>query len=73
MEKLEELRILLEELEGKSKILDNQTKRLFNLHNHYYPKQQEWGVHCAACRGRVLRKMRLFYESEIKKNTEENE
>ena len=67
MEKLEELGKLLEELEGKSKIMDQQTKKLFNLHNFFFPKSQEWGVHCASCRGRVYKKMLEFYRNENEK------
>ena len=69
MEPMEELRILLQELEGKQKIFDYQTKKLFNLHNLFFPHQQEWGVSCGACRGRVYKKMLEFYENEIKKKT----
>jgi len=67
MEQLEELGKLLNELEGKSKIMDAQTKKLFNLHNFFFPKNQEWGVHCASCRGRVYKKMLEFYRNENEK------
>jgi len=64
MDKLEELGKLLSELEGKEKIMDAQTKLLFNLHNFFFPNQQEWGVHCAGCRGRVYKKMKEYYNAQ---------
>jgi hypothetical protein len=64
MDKLEELGKLLSELEGKEKIMDAQTKLLFNLHNFFFPSQQEWGVHCAGCRGRVYKKMKEYYNAQ---------
>jgi hypothetical protein len=66
LEKLGELGKLLSELEGKEKIMDAQTKLLFNLHNFFFPNQQEWGVHCAGCRGRVFKKMKQYYDDQIK-------
>lgn len=67
MDKMEELKKLLEELDGKQRIKDHQTKKLFNLHNFFFPKQQEWGTSCASCRSRIYKKMLEFYANEIQK------
>ena len=67
MNELDELGQLLNELEGKEKIMDAQTKKLFNLHNFFFPNQQEYGTHCGSCRGRVYKKMLEFYRNENEK------
>lgn len=65
----QELNDLMSELEGKEKILDHQTRKLFNLHNEHYKDIQEWTVSCAACRKRVYTRMKSLWESSIKNKT----
>ena len=65
-----ELNELMKELEGKDKILDGQTRRLFNLNNLYYPDLLEYTVSCPSCRSRVYNRMKNHWENFIKnKNT----
>ena len=58
----ERLDELMRELEGKDKILDHQTRLLFNLNNHFFPDLQEWTVSCPACRSRVYNRLKTFWE-----------
>jgi hypothetical protein len=60
-EYLEKLDILMKELEGKDKILEEQTSRLFNLNNVIFPDLQEYNRSCPACRERVYHRMRNWW------------
>jgi hypothetical protein len=63
MDILEELRVLLEELEGKDKITANQTERLFNIHNQIFIHSREHGRSCGSCRSRVYNRMKTYYKN----------
>ena len=63
-----QLKQLMIELEGKDKILDHQTRLLFNLNNTYFPDLVEWTVSCPACRTRVYNRMKKHWEDNIKTN-----
>jgi hypothetical protein len=60
-EYLERLDCLMRELEGKDKILEEQTSRLFNLNNVIFPDLQEYNRSCPACRERVYNRMRNWW------------
>lgn len=60
MDLKERIEALIAELEGKEKITDEQTRRMFNLHNEAYPKNPEYTVSCGACRKRVWGKIKAW-------------
>ena len=63
MDILEELRVLLEELEGKDKITSTKTDRMFNLHNQIFIHSREHGRSCGSCRSRVYQRMKTYYKN----------
>jgi hypothetical protein len=62
IEKLIELKNLLEELEGKDKANPEQLTKLFNLHNYFNPRSVEYGKHCPSCVARVYRNINTIYQ-----------
>lgn len=62
IEKIIELKNLLEELEGKDKATPEQLTKLFNLHNYFNPRNAEYGKHCPSCVARVYRNIKHIYE-----------
>jgi hypothetical protein len=70
MDTLKEIKRLLDELEGKNKILAEQTTRMFNLHNTVFPKQLEYGKSCSSCRNRVYKKLQNYYNIQIQNGNE---
>lgn len=66
-ENFDKLEVLLKELEGKEKILDQQTTLLFNIHNYFYPNKMEYGKSCGGCRQRVYKRMIQFYNENKEK------
>jgi len=64
----EQLDNLMKELEGKDKILDHQTRLLFNINNIIFPDLQEYTVSCPACRSRVYNRMKTYWEKNKKAN-----
>jgi hypothetical protein len=64
----QELQILLQELEGKTKATTVQLVQLFNLHNIFYPKNLEYAKHCTPCVVRVLKRCKAIlnkYKDEL--------
>lgn len=61
MELIEQLKVLLEELEGKNTINKEQTDRLFNIHNLIFPNIKEYGRSCVSCRSRVYNRLKNYY------------
>jgi hypothetical protein len=61
MELLEQLKTLLEELEGKNTINKEQTDRMFNLNNTIFPNVKEHGRTCVTCRSRVYNRLKNYY------------
>jgi hypothetical protein len=57
------LEAIVKSMEGKSMIQGWQTEEMFTLHNYYYPKQRETGKSCPPCRGRVVARMRVLWET----------
>lgn len=57
----DDINTLMLELEGKDKILEEQTTRLFNLNNQLFPDLKEWNRSCPACRERVYKRMREWW------------
>jgi hypothetical protein len=57
-----ELRELIEALEGKDKILTEQTRLLYKLNNHFYPELKEHNMGCSACRERIYKRMKSHWE-----------
>lgn len=58
---------LMNELEGKDKILAHQTDLLYKLHNELYPHLKEYNVSCGSCRERVYNRVREFWLSQKQK------
>ena len=54
---------LIEDLEGKSRIMSHQTDILFNLHNKQYPDIKEFGKSCTSCRERVYNRMKNWHKN----------
>jgi hypothetical protein len=50
------------ELEGKDKIMDEQTTRLFNLNNNLFKDIPEYNRSCPACRERVYNRLKTYWE-----------
>jgi hypothetical protein len=64
MDLLEQLKELLDELAvGGNKITNNQTDRLFNIHNQIFINNKEHGRSCGTCRSRVYNKMKTYYNN----------
>lgn len=61
-----ELHDLMMELEGKDKILTEQTTRLFNINNTLFPDCKEWTKGCPACRERVYNRLKSYWENNIR-------
>lgn len=61
MELIEQLKTLLEELEGKNTINKEQTDRMFNLNNTIFPNIKEHGRTCTTCRSRVYNRLKNYY------------
>jgi hypothetical protein len=57
---------LMRELEGKDKVADHQTRRMFNLNNIIYPDILEYTVSCGSCRGRVYNRLKKYWQENIK-------
>jgi hypothetical protein len=53
---------LLQQLEGKSKATSEQLTLMFNLHNYFNPKHQEYAKFCNSCVARVYRNIKVIYE-----------
>jgi len=64
-DKVEAIRALLGELEGKDKIDAEQCTRLFNLHNYFFKDIQEHNRSCPACRERVYKRMKEFAKNNL--------
>jgi len=56
-----ELNELMLALEGKDKILAEQTRLLYRLNNHYYPDLKEHNMGCASCRERIYKRMKQHW------------
>lgn len=54
------LEALMKELHGKVNGTADQIKRLFDLHNEYFPNK-ETGRSCSTCRARVYNRMKALY------------
>lgn len=54
---------LMTSLEGKDKIMAEQTRLLYRLNNHYYPDLKEHNMGCASCRERIYKRMRQHWEA----------
>ncbi len=67
MEKWDELVALMLELEGKDRILEEQTTRMFNLHNIIFPHILEYNKSCPACRERVYNRLKKYWLENEKK------
>lgn len=63
-----DLDLLMNELEGKDKILAHQTDLLYLIHNEIYPDLKEWNKSCGSCRERVYLRMRDYWLSQKQKN-----
>lgn len=57
-----ELKKLLAELAITQNGNKEQIKQLFDLHNHFYPNQKDYGMACGSCRARVYNKMIELYK-----------
>lgn len=58
-----ELNELMTALEGKDKIMTEQTRLLYRLNNHYYPDLKEYNMGCASCRERVYNRMKQHWNN----------
>jgi hypothetical protein len=58
MELLDQLKTLLEELEGKNTISKAQTDTMFNIHNLIFPNIKEHGRTCTTCKSRVYNRLK---------------
>jgi hypothetical protein len=58
-----ELNELMTALDGKEKILSEQTRLLYKLNNHYYPELKEYNMGCSACRERIYKRMKQHWEN----------
>lgn len=63
-----DLDLLMNDLEGKDKILAHQTDLLYLIHNEIYPDLKEWNKSCGSCRERVYLRMRDYWLSQKQKN-----
>lgn len=54
----EQLRVLLMDLDGKSKASPEQLVLMFNLHNVFYPQTPEYSKHCPSCVIRVYKRLK---------------
>ncbi len=58
----QELNDLMIALEGKDKIMAEQTRLLYRLNNHYYPDLKEHNMACSSCRERIYKRMKQHWE-----------
>jgi hypothetical protein len=61
-----ELHDLMMELEGKERIMAEQTSRLFNINNTLFPDNKEWTKGCPDCRERVYKRLKSYWENNIR-------
>jgi hypothetical protein len=66
---IEEQKVLLNELmlelQGKDKIMEEQTTRLFNINNNLMPELREYNRSCPACRERVYNRMLSYWTNNV--------
>lgn len=60
-EQVLQVKDLLEQLEGKFKITNEQTNKLFYLHNLFFPNTPEYSKSCGGCRLRVYNRLKRWY------------
>lgn len=59
--RFDELKVLLQQLEGKDKATTEQLNLLFQLNNHFYPQTLEYAKHCSSCVQRVYKRLKNYY------------
>ena len=63
LDNINKLGDLLTALEGKSKATTDELTLMFNLHNYFNPKRQEYSKHCTSCVIRVYKRVKILYDA----------
>lgn len=63
LDNIKKLGDLLTALEGRTKATTEELTQLFNLHNYFNPKRQEYSKHCTSCVIRVYKRTKILYDA----------